>query len=575
MNRQAQKGFTLTELMIALLVFSFVATTGVYTLRIGAEAREQLETAEAQIRDVEIMRALIKNDLLQIKPRSVRDEFGDAPPQWFYGGDAHPRSAVTSGERLLVSFVRDGWANPEAAEPRSSLQHVMYLEREGQLIRRVRPYLDGARGQPMAERVILSDLTDLNVEFLRGEVSGRFDWADEWPTGGGVDGANPRAVALTVTNQRYGEMRLLFLDRSRRIMSLQVKHCDPQRGGALITVLFLVVILSFLVLSISQTATLASQRAFASRAHSEMYWRAVGLEELARSAVKTAIEQSEEALTAESPLFATVYDLPMEGATAQLAFTDNTRCLNLNSFSESAGRNRRGTVNKVAQEELVALAENLSISNADVAGLAAVAADWIDADDFQEARGAEDNFYTALPTPYRTGGTMLADVTELRAMANVDAELYRQLAPFLCAHPASEPTPVNVNLLTPSDAPILAAVLGGKSLAEAQNIIASRPPGGYQKISDFESSAGVKVGQGNLNQKIDNQAEGLGNRGGTAGTAGGGGNNAKPPRLDVKSRYLAARGVIEQGGMSLELNIIFKVEGTEASVISRRIGRRV
>jgi len=209
MKRQAQKGFTLAELMIALLVFSFVATTGVYTLRIGAEAREQLETSEAQLREFELMRALIKNDFLQIKPRPVRDEFGELSAQWFYGGDAHPQAALTSGERLLISFVRDGWANPGAKEPRSSLQYVIYVEREGQLIRRVRPYLDEARGQPNAERILLSDLNEINVEFLRGQVSGRFDWAEEWPVGGAT-AANPKAVALTVVNQRYGEMRLLF-----------------------------------------------------------------------------------------------------------------------------------------------------------------------------------------------------------------------------------------------------------------------------------------------------------------------------------------------------------------------------
>jgi len=356
------------------------------------------------------------------------------------------------------------------------------------------------------------------------------------------------------------------------MMSRKDDH-HTERGGALITVLFLVVILSFLILSISQTATLASQRAFASRAHTELYWRTVGLEALAKSAAKTALEQLDgAALTSENPLFATVYNLPMDGATAQLAFTDNTRCLNLNSFAQTGAARSNSSVNEVAQKELVDLAEVLSISNVDIEGLVSVAADWIDADDFQNSRGAEDNFYTALPTPYRTSGTPLADVTELRAMSGVDAELYRQLSPFLCAYPEKISTPVNVNLLTPSDAPLLAAVLGGKSLADAQNIIASRPPGGYEKINDFESSAGVKVGQGNLNQKIENQD---GQKGNSAVSGGPRGNSNKQPRLAVTSRYLAARGVIEQGEMSLELNIIFQITGTDVEVISRRLGRRI
>lgn len=209
MKKGAQKGFTLAELMIALLVFAFVATTGVYTLRLGVDSREQLQTSDAQLREIELMRALLKNDFLQVKPRTVRDEFGTASPNWFLGGDAHPRTSSRGAERLLVSFVRDGWGNPDAGEPRSSLQHVTYLEREGTLIRRVRPYLDEARGQPMAERVVLSNTVDVDVEFLVGETSGRFDWRFDWPNGNGASGS-PRAVALTFTSPRYGEMRMLF-----------------------------------------------------------------------------------------------------------------------------------------------------------------------------------------------------------------------------------------------------------------------------------------------------------------------------------------------------------------------------
>lgn len=204
-----QKGFTLTELMIALLVFAFVASIGVYTLRLGAEAREQLEKTESNVRDIELLRVVLKNDLLQLTPRPVRDEFGARADRWFLGGDAHPLSLTKSGETLLISFVRGGWINPEAKEPRSSLQYVEYLQRENQLIRRVRPFLDAARNQPTAERVMLSDVSALEVEFLRGELRGRLDWDDAWPADG-VSAPAPQAIALVITNQRYGEMRFLF-----------------------------------------------------------------------------------------------------------------------------------------------------------------------------------------------------------------------------------------------------------------------------------------------------------------------------------------------------------------------------
>ena len=318
------------------------------------------------------------------------------------------------------------------------------------------------------------------------------------------------------------------------------KSSSSQKGGALITVLILVVILSFLVLSISQLATLATKRAIASRNHSEIYWRAVGIEALAQSAINTALAQSENAaLSADSPLFATVYNLPMEGAIASLAFADDTRCLNLNSFLNPQSSST-SNINPQVREELSALAETLALSGADVEAFMSAAVDWIDPDDFQEARGAEDSFYTALPTPYRSGAGPIAAVSELRAMAGVTADLYRQLSPYLCAHPETTPTEVNVNHLTPEDAPLLAAILGGKSLAEAQNTIASLPPGGYQDINEFYSSLSIAV--------------------------------PSETRLGVQSKYITAKGSILQGEISLELTIYFSINGTSASVMSRRIG---
>ena len=320
----------------------------------------------------------------------------------------------------------------------------------------------------------------------------------------------------------------------------QPNTLSDQKGGALITVLILVVILSFLVLSISQLITHSSKRAIASRSYSEIYWRAVGMEALAKQAINRALELSENApLTPDNPLFATVYVIPMEGASAQLAFVDDTRCLNLNSFVNPESSSS-SNINPLVRTELGALAETLALSGADVEGLMSAVVDWIDPDDFQESRGAEDNFYTALPTPYRSGAGPVVAVSELRAMAGVTSDLYRQLSPFLCAHPEAAPTEVNVNHLTPSDAPLLAAVLGDKSVVEAQNIIASRPPGGYQDVNEFYSSSGIAA-----------PAE---------------------ARLGVQSQYITANGIVQQGEISLELTIYFSISGTTVAVMSRRIG---
>lgn len=209
-QRDHQRGFTLAELMIALLVFSFVAATGVYTLRLGVESRDQLGAADERIRDIQIMRALLKQDFLQVTSRPVKDQFGEPQPASFYGGASHLQRPE-EGEQFLISFVRNGWVNPGAEEARSTLQYVQYILRNGDLIRRVRPFLDGARNQPVAERVLLSGLQAAQAEFLRGEINGRYDWASEWPSAGALNTEAPGAVALTLNHGQEAPLRMLYL----------------------------------------------------------------------------------------------------------------------------------------------------------------------------------------------------------------------------------------------------------------------------------------------------------------------------------------------------------------------------
>lgn len=201
-------GVTLPEVLVALLIFSFIAAASVYTLRLGVDARDQLGLADKELRQLQLSRTLMKEDLSQLVFRLVRDEFGERSPFSFSGGDGIIRGRTNSDERLLLAFVRNGWTNPDAVMPRSVLQYVEYLERDDMLIRRIRPYLDDARGADRSERVLFDNLSGVYFEFSRGEVRGEIDWIEEWP-GDGTNFDPPPAVAMTI--ERGGEpLRMLF-----------------------------------------------------------------------------------------------------------------------------------------------------------------------------------------------------------------------------------------------------------------------------------------------------------------------------------------------------------------------------
>lgn len=197
MSARRQKGFTLPEVMIALLVFAAIASASVYALRLGVDSRDQLASADARLKAFQIARTLIKEDLAQVAARNVRNEYGQLLPAAFRGNIVEFGGSVEDDETLLLAFVRKGWLNPNADAPRSSLQYVEYILKDGALIRRARVYLDEASQSDMIERVLFEGLEDASASFLIGETRGELEWADIWPVSGAA--RPPSAVALTLT----------------------------------------------------------------------------------------------------------------------------------------------------------------------------------------------------------------------------------------------------------------------------------------------------------------------------------------------------------------------------------------
>jgi general secretion pathway protein K len=69
-------------------------------------------------------------------------------------------------------------------------------------------------------------------------------------------------------------------------------------------------------------------------------------------------------------------------------------------------------------------------------GLLDAIVDWLDEDDrSRRGGGAEDAAYAALDPPRRAGNGPFVHVSELRAVAGVDAEVWQALAPHVCARP--------------------------------------------------------------------------------------------------------------------------------------------
>ena len=108
-------------------------------------------------------------------------------------------------------------------------------------------------------------------------------------------------------------------------------------------------------------------------------------------------------------------------------------CLNLNGLHPDSGL---AAVTRAPGAAVRALA--------DLPDLIDAIADWIDADTVSSRGGAEDAAYAALSPPRRPANAPFVHVSELKAVAGLDQEIFQRLQAHVCARP-DPASPVNIN----------------------------------------------------------------------------------------------------------------------------------
>ncbi|MFN3775901.1 type II secretion system minor pseudopilin GspJ [Sphingomonas parapaucimobilis] len=183
-----EQGFTLVEVMVALLIFAMLAAAAVAILSLSVRAQgvtgQKLDAMAAVSRTTAILSA----DLAQAVDRPTRDEGGVLTPAMVAGPDA-------------MRLVRGGWSNLDNAA-RPSVQKVAYRLNGNVLERVAWPLLDGAA--PMEPAALMDHVRELHLRY-------RFNgaWLDQWQGQPGV--ALPQAAEVTIVRDDGMIYRQLFL----------------------------------------------------------------------------------------------------------------------------------------------------------------------------------------------------------------------------------------------------------------------------------------------------------------------------------------------------------------------------
>lgn len=222
MNTRASgaRGFTLVELLVAVLITAIMFAMGYGALSQTLSSRQEVEAQSARISKLQQAFRIIEQDIELMQPRPVRDLVGNGYLGAVYvdqnalavGGDATAGATAAPNGVAQLSFTRGGYANP-AGLPRSELQRVSYLVRDGRLIRQQVPVLDATPATAPEERELIDQVEVLGLRYMDESQA----WSDTWPTPAlqrqslAVQlRARPIAVEVTLKLKDYGVLTRIF-----------------------------------------------------------------------------------------------------------------------------------------------------------------------------------------------------------------------------------------------------------------------------------------------------------------------------------------------------------------------------
>ena len=202
------RGFTLIEVMLAMVITAFVALLAYSGLSTAMTAAEGHEAQVELLGTIQLPLTIMERDIRHAVARPIRDEFDDV------------QGAMSGSEfaQYVLQLTRRGWDNPRDF-PRGDLQRVRYLLEDDTLWRESWSVLDRVTEEDSWQRTeLLSGVTRMQLSFLN-PFSGS---ASQSPLGGEwVDGWDdrdrlPLAVEVTLELEQLGEVKRVFSIPSSR-----------------------------------------------------------------------------------------------------------------------------------------------------------------------------------------------------------------------------------------------------------------------------------------------------------------------------------------------------------------------
>jgi general secretion pathway protein J len=237
------RGFTLIEILVALLILGIMSALGYETYRAGRISAERAEESMKRSREIEFGMRMLVMDFAQMVPRPVRDPLGQSRLPCLHGFAGNGTTANVNtlfaggGQPLgsdskmhfnsdpgfqssfggsssnttvpLADLTRAGWSNT-AGQQRSTLQRVSYALVGDKLERSYTTALDIVQGTQPQVQDLFTQVKTVQLRYLDGNLT----WQNLWPPASlplpDSLWTRPLAVEVTIEFKDWGTVRRLI-----------------------------------------------------------------------------------------------------------------------------------------------------------------------------------------------------------------------------------------------------------------------------------------------------------------------------------------------------------------------------
>jgi general secretion pathway protein J len=191
--RKPASGFTLLELLIAMVIFSLMSLMAYGGLKSVLTSNSVTQEHEEDLKELQRTMMFLEKDLRQLVARPRHGNYGES------------FAAVQTADLTLTAVLeltRHGNPNP-AEKMRSALQRVRYSLDKGQLQRSSWALVDHLDGKPIV-MLLMKNLEKISFRFLAANKQWQTDWLVK------NKATLPTVVEINLTHKHWGVIKRLI-----------------------------------------------------------------------------------------------------------------------------------------------------------------------------------------------------------------------------------------------------------------------------------------------------------------------------------------------------------------------------